>query len=253
MHRQRRLLVALWKSSRVTDAIYEAGYAANSVAYRDSQALGMAPARFRKGGADEVIRYCTTRCSLGPLLVAVTERGVCAVEFVNAADAQASMEKRFPEARVESAKPRQLRWVKDVVARINDPQAGADLPLDIRGTAFQTRVWRALTRIPPGHTMSYAELARTIHAPKSTRAVAGACASNALAVVVPCHRVIGSSGKLTGYRWGLDRKRKLLQREGLAISGAMFVSQVSSTLREKGLTSADDGVLARPSDQTRCP
>ena len=230
-HRQRRLREALRKSSRVTDAIYEAGYAANSVAYRDSHALGMVPARFRKGGADELIRYCVTRCSLGPLLVAVTARGVCAVEFVDATQAQSSMQKRFPEAQVELASPRQLRWVKNVIARIDNPRVGVDLPLDIRGTAFQTRVWRALTRIPPGHTVSYAELARTIRAPQSTRAVAGACASNALAVVVPCHRVVGSSGKLTGYRWGLDRKRKLLRREGLSIS--------------------DNDVVSRPADQAR--
>ena len=123
------------------------------------------------------------------------------------ARAPAAMKKRFPEAQIQSASSTQLRWVKDVVAYVDDPLAGKDLPLDIRGTAFQTRVWRALTRIPPGHTVSYSELARKIHAPTSTRAVASACASNGLAVVVPCHRVVGSSGNLTGYRWGLDRKR----------------------------------------------
>jgi AraC family transcriptional regulator of adaptative response/methylated-DNA-[protein]-cysteine methyltransferase len=227
-HRQRRLREALSKSSRVTDAIYEAGYAANSVAYRDSHVLGMVPGRFRKGGADELIRYCVTQCSLGPLLVAVTGRGVCAVEFVDSSQAAASMRARFPEARLESVGAEQLQWVSQVVAHVDDPRAGADLPLDIRGTAFQTRVWRALARIPPGSTVSYAELARKIRAPASTRAVAAACASNKMAVVIPCHRVIGSSGKLTGYRWGLDRKRKLLQREGIKVSGDNEVSQTGN-------------------------
>ena len=217
-HRQRRLREALHKSTRVTDAIYEAGYSANSVAYRDSHALGMAPDRFRKGGADEVIRYCVTQCSLGPLLVAVTQHGVCAVEFVAAKDAPASLQKRFPLALIEEADLRKLHWVKDVVDRVDDPRSTTDLPLDIRGTAFQTRVWRALTKIPRGQTLSYSDVARRIHAPNSSRAVAAACASNALAVVIPCHRVVGSAGKLTGYRWGLERKRKLLQREGLTIS-----------------------------------
>jgi AraC family transcriptional regulator, regulatory protein of adaptative response / methylated-DNA-[protein]-cysteine methyltransferase len=216
---------ALRTSSRVTDAIYDAGYSANSVAYRDSRVLGMAPDRFRQGGADEVIRYCVTRCSLGPLLVAVTQRGVCAVEFVDAKAAPESLQKRFPRAQIESVDQRKLRWVKDVVTRIDEPRAATALPLDIRGTAFQTRVWRALERIPSGKTLSYAEVARRIHAPTSTRAVAAACASNALAVVIPCHRVVGSSGKLTGYRWGLDRKRKLLLREGLTISDHDVVSR----------------------------
>jgi AraC family transcriptional regulator of adaptative response/methylated-DNA-[protein]-cysteine methyltransferase len=227
-HRQRRLREALRKSSRVTDAIYEAGYSANSVAYRDSHMLGMAPDRFRKGGTDEVIRFCVTRCSLGPLLVAVTQRGVCAVEFVAASEAPASLQQRFPKAQIDSADPSQLRWVKDVVARVDDPRSTADLPLDIRGTAFQTRVWRALAKIPRGKTLSYSEVARSIHAPTSVRAVAAACASNALAVVIPCHRVVGSSGKLTGYRWGLDRKRKLLQNEGLSVSEDMVVRQTTS-------------------------
>jgi AraC family transcriptional regulator of adaptative response/methylated-DNA-[protein]-cysteine methyltransferase len=230
-HRQQRLRDALRQSSRVTDAIYDAGYSANSVAYRDSKVLGMAPDRFRKGGIDEVIRYCVTRCSLGPLLVAVTQRGVCAVEFVAAKEAPASLQKRFPRALIESADAKQLRWVKSVVDRVDGSQSTADLPLDIRGTAFQTRVWRELARIPRGRTLSYAEVARRIHAPTSTRAVAAACASNALAVVIPCHRVVGSSGKLTGYRWGLDRKRKLLQKEGLVITANSVVTRPADQVR----------------------
>jgi len=230
-HRQRRLRQALHKAPRVTDAIYDAGYAASSVAYRDSAALGMAPGRFRKGGADELIRFGVTRCSLGPLLVAVTDRGVCAVEFINEAGAQDSLRKRFPNARLEAAEPRDLRWIKDVVSIVDSPGPRADLPLDIRGTAFQTRVWRTLAKIPYGRTLSYSEVARRIRSPNSTRAVAAACASNALAVVVPCHRVVGSNGKLTGYRWGLDRKRALLKKEGLAV--------------------AENGVVSRPSKQAQ--
>jgi AraC family transcriptional regulator, regulatory protein of adaptative response / methylated-DNA-[protein]-cysteine methyltransferase len=227
--RQRRLRQALHKAPRVTDAIYDAGYTASSAAYRDSSALGMPPGRFRKGGAQELIRYCVTRCSLGPLLVAVTERGVCAVEFVDESGAASSLQSRFPNARLQSAEPRELRWIKDVISCVDSPGARGDLPLDIRGTAFQTRVWRALARIPFGQTLSYSEIARKIGAPTSTRAVAAACASNAIAVVVPCHRVIGSNGKLTGYRWGLDRKRELLKKEGLDV--------------------ADNGVVSRPSRQ----
>jgi len=231
-HRQRRLRQALHKAPRVTDAIYDAGYAASSVAYRDSSALGMPPGRYRKGGANECIRYCVTRCSLGPLLVAVTERGVCAVEFVDETGAPASLRKRFPNAKLEAARPRDLRWIRDVVSTVDSPPGPrAELPLDIRGTAFQTRVWRTLARIPYGQTLSYSEVARRIRSPNSTRAVAAACAANALAVVVPCHRVVGSNGKLTGYRWGLERKRALLKKEGLVV--------------------AENGVVSRPSRQTQ--
>jgi AraC family transcriptional regulator, regulatory protein of adaptative response / methylated-DNA-[protein]-cysteine methyltransferase len=216
-HRQRRLQQALNQAPRVTDAIYDAGYSASSAAYRDGAALGMPLGRIRKGGADELIRFCVTQCCLGSLLIAVTQRGVCAVEFVDAAAAPASLRRRFPNAKLQVAEAHQLRWIKDVVACIDSPGPRPDLPLDIRGTAFQTRVWRALTKIPRGQTRSYSQVARRIHAPTSARAVAAACASNALAVVIPCHRVVGSTGKLTGYRWGLERKRKLLQREGLAV------------------------------------
>jgi AraC family transcriptional regulator of adaptative response/methylated-DNA-[protein]-cysteine methyltransferase len=217
-HRQRRLRQALNQAPRVTDAIYDAGYSASSAAYRDGAALGMPLGRIRKGGADELIRFCVTQCCLGSLLVAVTQRGVCAVEFVDPDGAPDSLRRRFPNAKLQVAEAHQLRWIKDVVACIDSPGPRPDLPLDIRGTAFQTRVWRALTKIPRGQTRSYSQVARRIHAPTSARAVAAACASNALAVVIPCHRVVGSTGKLTGYRWGLERKRKLLQREGLTVS-----------------------------------
>ena len=224
-HRQRRLREALRTSRRVTDAIYDAGYSANSVAYRDSAALGMAPGQIKKGGVNETIHYCVTRSSLGPLLVGITPKGVCAVEFAVAAEAHESLQNRFPRAQLEKADPKRMRWVKEVVACVDSPAQSLDLPLDIRGTAFQTRVWRALTAIPRGQTLSYSEVARRIRAPTSTRAVAAACASNTLAVVVPCHRVVGSSGKLTGYKWGLDRKRSLLRSEGVSVSDDMLVTQ----------------------------
>jgi AraC family transcriptional regulator of adaptative response/methylated-DNA-[protein]-cysteine methyltransferase len=223
-HRQRRLRQALHQASRVTDAIYDAGYSASSAAYRDGAALGMPLGRIRKGGADELIRFCVTQCCLGSLLVAVTERGVCAVEFAGEAGAPAALRRRFPNAKLEQAEAHQLRWIKDVVACIDSPGPRPELALDIRGTAFQTRVWRALAKIPRGQTLSYSQVAKRIHAPSSSRAVAAACASNALAVVIPCHRVVGSTGKLTGYRWGLERKRKLLQREGVAVSDDMLVA-----------------------------
>jgi AraC family transcriptional regulator of adaptative response/methylated-DNA-[protein]-cysteine methyltransferase len=140
------------------------------------------------------------------------------VEFTTAKEARDSLQQRFPRASVEKADPKKMRWVKDVVACVDNPLLPADLPLDIRGTAFQIRVWRELRRIPAGSTESYAGVARRLGAPNSTRAVARACATNELSVVIPCHRVVGSNGKLTGYRWGLDRKRKLLQREGLSVT-----------------------------------
>jgi AraC family transcriptional regulator of adaptative response/methylated-DNA-[protein]-cysteine methyltransferase len=216
-HRQRRLRNALRKSTRVTDAIYDAGYSANSVAYRDSQVLGMAPGNFNKGGANETIQYCVTRSSLGSLLVGITPRGVCAVEFTAVNAARDSLKQRFPNAQLEKADAHKMKWVKDVVACVDNPLAAVELPLDIRGTAFQIRVWRELRRIAGGSTETYAGVARRIGSPSSTRAVARACATNELSVVIPCHRVVGSSGKLTGYRWGLDRKRKLLKREGLTV------------------------------------
>ncbi|MEO8308313.1 MAG: methylated-DNA--[protein]-cysteine S-methyltransferase [Pseudomonadota bacterium] len=228
-HRQRRLHAALRSTSRVTDAIYEAGYATHSAAYRDSAALGMAPGQIKKGGANETIQYCVTHSSLGSLLVGISPKGVCAVEFTASRDARDSLQRRFPKARIEKADPQKMRWVDEVVACVDNPLQAVELPLDIRGTAFQIRVWRELRRIPGGSTESYAGLARRIGSPSSTRAVARACATNELSVVIPCHRVVGSSGKLTGYRWGLDRKRKLLKREGLSITNDVVMRPAPQT------------------------
>jgi AraC family transcriptional regulator of adaptative response/methylated-DNA-[protein]-cysteine methyltransferase len=199
----------------VTDAIYDSGYAASSAAYRDSQALGMQPAALRAGGANESIRYATARTSLGPILVAATERGICMVEFGAARSLIEQLRSRFPNASLTPADDGLDGWVRRVVEIIDSPLLEASLPLDIRGTAFQRRVWHALTRLVPGETVSYGELARRLKAPTSTRAVARACATNSIAVLVPCHRVVAADGSLTGYKWGIDRKRKLLGRENV--------------------------------------
>lgn len=197
----------------VTDAIYDSGYAASSAAYRDSHALGMQPAALRAGGANESIRYATAKTSLGPILVAATGRGICMVEFGAGNMLVNALHARFPHARLERADDQLDEWVRRVVEKIDSPLLDAGLPLDIRGTAFQRRVWLALTRLAPGETVSYGELARRLKAPSSTRAVARACATNGIAVLVPCHRVVAADGNLTGYKWGIERKRKLLGRE----------------------------------------
>jgi len=211
--RRQKLGQQLRAAGSVTEAIYDAGYAGSSAAYRDSQALGMAPRKLRTGGANETIRYTTTETSLGRILVAATARGICMVEFGADRTLVQELHRRFPQAMIEREDQELGGWVTQVVAAIDQPELGHGLPLDIRGTAFQMRVWNALTRLAPGDTVSYSELARRIRAPGSTRAVAGAVASNHIAVLVPCHRVIGRDGSLTGYKWGLARKKKLLARE----------------------------------------
>jgi AraC family transcriptional regulator of adaptative response/methylated-DNA-[protein]-cysteine methyltransferase len=208
--RRERLARSLQFAQTVTDGIYGAGYEGSSSAYRDSQSLGMAPNKLRSGGRGETIRYALAASSLGKVLVAATDRGICMVEFEAT---PASIESRFPRATIAPADQALQDLVRVVVSVIDDSRRPVDLPLDIRGTAFQLRVWQALTRIPAGETLSYAQLARSIGAPTSVRAVARACASNRIAVLVPCHRVIASSGDLTGYKWGIDRKRRLLHKE----------------------------------------
>jgi AraC family transcriptional regulator of adaptative response/methylated-DNA-[protein]-cysteine methyltransferase len=203
----------------VTDAIYDAGYSASSAAYRDSLALGMQPASLRAGGANETIRHATASTHLGPILVAATDRGICMVEFGAGKALVEQLRARFPRARLESADQQLREWLERVVNAIDAPRLDAGLPLDIRGTVFQRRVWHALTRLAPGETVSYGELARRLKAPSSTRAVARACATNGIAVLVPCHRVVAADGALTGYKWGIERKRKLLALEKEA-SGA---------------------------------
>lgn len=214
--RRRRLDRTLRAAPSVTAAIYDAGYAASSAAYRDSRQLGMAPRKLKAGGADEHIRHATASTSLGPILVGATARGICMVEFGAEAALLAELRRRFPRASIEPANAGLRRWVKRVVAIIDGSRIDAGLPLDIRGTAFQTRVWQTLTQLHSGETLSYGELAARIGAPGSARAVARACASNGIAVLVPCHRVVAGDGALTGYKWGIERKRRLLRREQAA-------------------------------------
>lgn len=214
--RRRRLDRSLRNAPSVTDAIYDAGYPASSGAYRDSQQLGMVPRNLKAGGLNETIRHAAARTSLGPILVGATVRGICMVEFGSARTLRTELRRRFPKARVEPADATLKKWMKRIIRVIDEARTDPALPLDIRGTAFQMRVWHALTTLTRGETLAYAELAERIGAPGSARAVARACASNGIAVLVPCHRVVATDGALTGYKWGIQRKRRLLRKEQAA-------------------------------------
>ncbi len=217
-HRAQRMRTELERSSTVTEAIYSAGYSSNGRFYEKSnQVLGMTPTNYRAGGANTEIRFAIGECSLGSILVAASRRGVCAILLGDDPDALArDLQDRFPRADLIGGDARFEQLVAKVVAFVEAPGLGLDLPLDVRGTAFQQRVWQALREIPAGATVSYAEIAKRIGAPKAVRAVAQACAANALAVAIPCHRVVRNDGGLSGYRWGVDRKRALLDREANA-------------------------------------
>jgi AraC family transcriptional regulator of adaptative response/methylated-DNA-[protein]-cysteine methyltransferase len=217
-HRAERLRAELRRSASVTDALYGAGYNSGGHFYADAgKVLGMTPTRYRAGGIDTEIRFAIGQCSLGAILVARSDRGVCAILLGDDAEALAhDLQDRFPNARLLGGDASFERWVAQVVGFVEAPSIGLDLPLDVRGTAFQQRVWQALREIPAGQTASYAEIAGRIGAPKSVRAVAQACGANALAVAIPCHRVVRSDGALSGYRWGVERKRALLAREAEA-------------------------------------
>lgn len=215
--RAERLRLSLSASPSVTSAIHGSGFGSTSRVYeRTGQLLGMSPAAYRRGAPGETIRFSVAESSLGPLVVAATKAGVCLIAFGEPGiDPAAEVSRRFPKADVEPAPDDDREWVRAVVGLVDAPAtaAAAALPLDIRGTAFQQQVWSALLRIPPGSTVTYAQLASAIGRPTATRAVAQACGANPLAVVVPCHRVVGSDGSLTGYRWGVERKRSLLDSE----------------------------------------
>lgn len=215
-HRARRMREELGRSGTVTDAIYGAGYNSGGRFYEEAnQVLGMTPTRYRAGGADTEIRFAIGECSLGAILVARSGRGVCAILLGDDPDALVrDLQDRFSQARLIGGDADFEQWVAQVVGFVETPQFGLGLPLDVRGTAFQQRVWQALRDIPAGHTASYADIAARIGAPKAARAVAQACAANALAVAIPCHRVVRNDGALSGYRWGVQRKRALLEREG---------------------------------------
>lgn len=201
--------------ARVLNAMFEAGYNASSRFYGDAERiLGMTPAQYRDGGLHVRIEFALGECALGALLVARSGRGLCAISLGDDPDALLrELQDRFPRAELVGGDAAFERLVARVVGFVERPALGLDLPLDIRGTAFQQRVWDALRKVPAGETVSYADIAARIGSPTSVRAVAQACAANTLAVAIPCHRVVRSDGGLSGYRWGVERKRALLQRE----------------------------------------
>lgn len=213
--RTRRLQAELGKGGAVTDAIYAAGYGSSGRFYEQSKRLlGMTPTDYQAGGARAAIRFAVGECSLGSILVAASERGVCAILLGDdPGSLLRDLQDRFPRAELIGGDAGFEQRVAQVVGLVEAPRLGLGLPLDVRGTAFQHRVWQALLEIPPGTTASYREIARRIGAPRAVRAVAGACAANALAVAIPCHRVVRTDGGLSGYRWGVERKRELLERE----------------------------------------
>ncbi len=216
-NRANRVREQLKRSATVTDAIYEAGFNSSGRFYATSERmLGMTPTDFREGGSNADIRFAVGECSLGSVLVAASEKGVCAILFGEEPGALAEdLQNRFPKARVIGGDRPFEKWVAKVVGFVEAPRLGLDLPLDVRGTVFQRRVWKALQQIPIGSTASYSEVAKQMGAPRSARAVAQACAANRLAVAIPCHRVVRNDGGLSGYRWGVERKRTLLERESV--------------------------------------
>lgn len=213
--RAQRVREELVRSETVTDAIYGAGFNSNGPFYASSsQMLGMTPTRFRSGGNGVSIRFAVGECSLGSILVAATDKGICSILLGDDPDKLVrNLQDRFSKAELVGGDEEFEKWVAQVIGFIENPEQGLHLPLDMRGTAFQQRVWEALRDIPTGSTATYADIAQRLGAPKSVRAVAQACASNAIAVAIPCHRVVRKGGALSGYRWGVERKRALLQRE----------------------------------------
>ena len=213
--RDERVRDALARGQSVTEAIYAAGFGAPSRFYEHAdQTLGMAPATYRKGGRGLAIRFATADSFLGTVLAGFTDLGVCAIELGDTREELVhALRERFPEADLRDAQAELAPLLREVTDFVRSPDQGLDLPLDIRGTAFQQRVWRELARIPAGETRTYSDVARALGKPKAVRAVATACAANPLAVAVPCHRVLRKSGELAGYRWGLDRKKALLDNE----------------------------------------
>ena len=213
--RARRLHASLADGNRVIDAVADAGFGSESRVYENTATLlGMTPGAARRGGQGERIRTAFANCPFGRLLVGATDKGVCFIGFAEPDDAlMADLRRRFPRAAISTDDAALAGTVGAVVDFLREPRQALDLPLDLRGTAFQQRVWRTLCTIPPGETRSYAQLAAMAGNPKAVRAVARSCATNPVSLAVPCHRVIGSDGGLTGYRWGVPRKQALLERE----------------------------------------
>jgi AraC family transcriptional regulator of adaptative response/methylated-DNA-[protein]-cysteine methyltransferase len=214
-HRALRFRERLAGGSSITQAIYDSGFNSNGRFYESyAGILGMTPTQFRSGGRNEDIRFAIGQCSLGAILVASSKKGVVSVLIGEDPEQLAhALQDRFPKAHFIGADAVYEQLIAKVVGLVDAPTMNVDLPLDIRGTAFQQKVWRALRRIPVGRTATYSDIARRIGAPKAVRAVAGACAANHIAVAIPCHRVIRNDGTLSGYRWGVERKRALLDRE----------------------------------------
>ena len=214
-HRGQRVRDELRQSDSVTSAIYGAGFNSNGRFYAAAAGLlGMTPTEFRAGGAGTVIRFAVGQCSLGAILVAATDKGVCAIELGDDPEELVrGLQDRFANARLVGGDEGFEQLVAKVVGFVEAPAQGLDLPLDIRGTAFQQRVWNAIRAVPPGSTASYSEIAARIGEPKAVRAVAQACASNEIALAIPCHRIVRRDGSASGYRWGVERKRALLARE----------------------------------------
>lgn len=214
-HRSRRVRQRLADGDSVTDALYDAGFNSNSRFYESAdQLLGMKPGDFRAAGQNNDIRFAVGQCSLGAILVAQSDRGICAILLGDDPhQLVCDLQDQFRRANLIGADAEFEQLIAHVVGFIEAPAIGLDLPLDVRGTAFQERVWQALREIPVGSTASYADIAQRIGSPKAVRAVAQACGANSLAVAIPCHRVVRSDGNLSGYRWGVERKRELLSRE----------------------------------------
>jgi AraC family transcriptional regulator of adaptative response/methylated-DNA-[protein]-cysteine methyltransferase len=214
-HRAKRVRRELSRSGSVTEAIFDAGFNSGGRFYATSdEVLGMTPTDYRAGGSGAEIRFAIGECSLGAILVAKSAKGVCAILLGDDPDALArDLQDRFARANLIGGDAEFEQLVARIVGFVETPAVGLDLPLDVRGTAFQQRVWQALRKIPVGSTASYSDIAQRIGAPKSVRAVAQACAANAIAIAIPCHRVVRNDGALSGYRWGVERKRALLERE----------------------------------------
>ena len=220
-HQAARMAAALPAAETITSAIYDAGYASSSRFYETAAArLGMTPTAYRDGGSGAQIRFAVGACSLGAILVAATDKGICAILLGDDPDALArDLQDRFTKAELIGGDGAFDTMVAQVVGFVEAPRLGLDLPLDIGGTAFQQRVWQALRAIPVGTTATYTDIAHAIGSPGAVRAVAGACGANAIAVAIPCHRVVRLDGSLSGYRWGVERKKTLLQREAAALPG----------------------------------
>jgi AraC family transcriptional regulator, regulatory protein of adaptative response / methylated-DNA-[protein]-cysteine methyltransferase len=216
--RVKRFKNLLRSGKNITDALYETGYGSSSRVYERSNAqLGMTPATYQKGGKGMKLEYTIAKSPVGKVLVAATARGVSAVYLGDAQNKLlAELKNEYPQAEISEAAGSTQRWVREIVQRIEGKPAQEDLPLDLQATAFQRRVWQELQQIPRGSTRTYSQVARAMGAPKAVRAVARACAVNPVSVVVPCHRVVREDGKVSGYRWGLQRKEQLLASERAA-------------------------------------